>query len=165
MIISPHLIVGATIGAKTHNLGLIIILGLLSHFIMDKIPHWDYPVLKNARLFKETKKIKYLFIFFSQIAIDWTIGLLIMFFCLFYKNLLNINSLIFVSLGIFISTLPDIILGICFLSEEKAFSKKFIKFHGFFHFKEESEKEGKITFLGLLTQIVVIIGALIGFFV
>ena len=68
MIITPHLLVGAAIGAKTHNLGLIIILGLLSHLILDKIPHWDYGE-KLEKLPHDKFFVKNLMILFLKIAI------------------------------------------------------------------------------------------------
>lgn len=50
MLETPHVIVGAAIATKVINPALAIPLALGSHFILDKVPHW------NPHLFTETKK-------------------------------------------------------------------------------------------------------------
>lgn len=152
MIITPHILVGAVIGAKTQNLGFIIILGLLSHFILDKIPHWDYEegAVKN---FAKTKNSKYLIPFFIKIAIDAIIGLAIISFIIWQKNLLIYLN--FILLGILISVLPDILLGSAWIFSHKKLAKKYINFHKIvFHNKKYIKKPSA---LGLATQIIVII--------
>jgi hypothetical protein len=135
---------------------------------MDKIPHWDYASLKNIADFQQTKKIKYLLIFLRKLSVDILVGLLIVLGIIISKKILDLNSLIYIVIGIFFSILPDIILLIVTLfvdSKKNKFAKGYLDFHKkFLHFKHK-EKEGQITFLGLLTQIIVIICALIGFFV
>lgn len=42
MILSVHLLAGAAISSKARNYWAIFILALLSHFILDAIPHWEY---------------------------------------------------------------------------------------------------------------------------
>ena len=163
MILTPHIIIGAAIGAKTHNLGLIIILGLLSHVILDKIPHWDY-TFSNILNFPRTKNFKMLTIDLIKIAIDGLIGLLIVFLILWQKKLLNFSHLPFILLGIFISVLPDIILGFLILFVPPHLSGKYFAFHHkYLHFKHK-QKEGKFTFPGLLTQILVIVITILFFF-
>ena len=154
MILIPHIMVGAAIGAKTQNLGLIVILGILSHFILDKIPHWDYRcrAIKN---FRKDRNFKALFFDFLKIAIDGLIGLSIAFLIIWQKNILNLNYLPFILFGIFACLLPDITLGFSLLFSGK-FAKKYIDFHHrFLHYSKDKEKEGKITFLGLSTEILV----------
>lgn len=155
MILTPHIIVGATIGAKTQNLGLIVILGLITHLIMDKIPHYDYDLPAVFREFRKNKKIKPLLSDFVKMAIDITIGVSIVFIIIWYKNLIDFNYLPFILFGIFISLLPDIILGLAFLIPGKT-ARKINRVGYFFHF-EHKQKEGKITFLGLTTTILITI--------
>jgi hypothetical protein len=160
MILTPHILVGAAIGAKTQNLGLIVILGILSHFILDKIPHWDYQCL-GIKNFKKTKNFKALFFNFLKIAIDGLIGLLIVLLVIWQKNILNLNYLPFILFGIFTCLLPDIALGFSLFFSGK-FAKKYIDFHHrFLHYFKNKEKEGKITFLGLSTEILVSVIAII----
>lgn len=154
MIISPHLIVGAAIGAKTNNLGLIIILGLLNHLILDKIPHWDYSVFKNLEIFKKNKNLKYLLKPFLKMFIDGFIGLIIVFLLIVFKNI-SFNKLLFIGLGIFFSILPDITLVLSNLFMPEKYNARYFSFHEkYLH--SHKEKEGKITFLGLATQILII---------
>lgn len=156
MIFTPHIVVGATIGAKTQNLGLIVILGLITHFVMDKVPHWDY-VWLGIKKFRKDKDFKALFSDLLKIAVDCTFGLLIVFFVLWYKGLLDFNYLPFILFGIFFSTLPDIILGLAWFLPKKSV-KKFINFtEKYLHYPEDKQKEGEITFLGLATEIIVVV--------
>jgi len=163
MIITPHLIVGAAIGAKTHNLGLIIILGLLSHWIMDKIPHWDYSISENIEFFRKTRKVKYLLKPFLKLSLDALIGLIFVFF-ITYKNIRS-SEMPYIVIGVFFSTLPDITLFSSLLFTSEKFSQKYFAFHKkYLHFKHK-EKEGKLTFLGLTTEIIIVLIAIALFFV
>lgn len=155
MIIVPHILVGAAIGAQIRHFGWIIVLGLLSHFILDKIPHWDYgdDVFKK---FSKNKSYKILFIFMLQIMIDALIGLVIVFLIIWQKNTMNLNNLQFILVGILASTLPDIILGTIklFGLESKNLSKKYIHFHeDICHSRKGHIK--KPTLFGVGTEIIV----------
>ncbi|PJE57722.1 MAG: hypothetical protein COU82_00430 [Candidatus Portnoybacteria bacterium CG10_big_fil_rev_8_21_14_0_10_38_18] len=159
MILIPHILVGAAIGAKTHNLGLIVILGLLSHFIMDKIPHWDY-INSGIKDFRKSKNFKALFRDLFKIAVDGMIGLLIVFLIIWQIH--QLTDLLFIMLAIFVSVLPDILLGLVHLFAPRNFAEKYVKFHfRFLHFAKDKEKEGKITFFNISTEILVIVIAII----
>ena len=41
MVITPHVLVGATLGRR-RSLGGAVVLGLVSHYLIDAIPHRDY---------------------------------------------------------------------------------------------------------------------------
>ena len=161
MIITPHLLIGAAIGAKTHNLGLIVILGILSHLILDKIPHWDYGE-KTIVKFRENKSLKLLILFFAELFINCSIGLSAVAIIVWQKNLLELKYLIFIIFGILISLLPDVILSFVwiFYKNLKPFSEKYINFHGkIFHSRKLIRKP---TLLGLGTEILIsLIAALI----
>ena len=51
MLETPHVVVGAAIAVKVGNPALAIPLAFASHFVLDKIPHW------NPHLFTETQKL------------------------------------------------------------------------------------------------------------
>lgn len=163
MVITPHLLIGAAIGAKIKNFGWIIILGIISHFILDKIPHWDYGE-KTIVKFRENKSLKLLILFLVELFIDCSIGLSVAAIIIWQKNLLELKYLIFIVFGILISLLPDVILGFVwiFYKNLRPFSKKYINFH------EKIFHSGKIikkpTLLGLGTEILIsLIAALILF--
>lgn len=50
MLETPHVAVGAAIAAKVGNPYLALPLALASHFVLDRIPHW------NPHFYTETKK-------------------------------------------------------------------------------------------------------------
>jgi len=163
MIFSPHIIIGAAIGAKTQNLGLIIILGLLSHFIMDKLPHWDYSVIPDIKNFRQTKSIKLLIPLILKSTIDVIFGLLIVLLLVWQKDIFD--YLFFIIAGIFFSLLPDAVGALIFIfGNNNLFNKFSILLRRFFHYPRNKEKEGEITFLGLFTQIVLILIAISSFF-
>lgn len=130
MVITPHFLIGAAIGAKIQGIGWIIILGLLSHTVIDRIPHWAYigGVLKK---FQKNKSYKTLFIFSLKLIVDGLIGLLIVASAMWYKNMIKLEYLIPVLIGAFSAILPDILLGIFKLSyiKNKKPSKNFVDFY------------------------------------
>jgi hypothetical protein len=52
MIITAHFLVGAAIATKTHDPVLGLFLAFLSHFILDFIPHADYWIINRNDLTK-----------------------------------------------------------------------------------------------------------------
>lgn len=52
MLLTPHALVGVSIGASTDNIPLIIVLAFLSHFILDMIPHFDWGTWHKEEDFK-----------------------------------------------------------------------------------------------------------------
>lgn len=160
MIVTPHLLLGAAIGAKIKHFGWIIVLAIISHFILDKIPHWDYGK-KALEKFTRNKSFKTLFIFFAKMIFDGLIGLTIVVIIILQKNLLNINDIIPIAIGIAASLFPDLDLGVIKLlgRKFKNFSTSYIKFHNkFLHIKKHISKP---TFLGVGTQVVVSIIAIL----
>jgi len=163
MILIPHIIVGATIGSKLHSIWLIAILSLLSHYILDKIPHWDY-TSGGVKNFLATNQFKYLAVFILKVFIDFFIGFIIIIIMILNRTLPS-DSLKYIFVGFLFAIMPDITLGASFLFKNSTFSQKYFAFHKkYLHFKHENEKEGKITFLGLFSQIVIIAISLLLFF-
>lgn len=163
MVLTPHLLAGALIGAKTHNLGLIIILGILSHFILDRIPHWDYP---NAGIsnYRQGRNLKKLLIEFTKVLTDGLVGLIILWVIIFWKeDLLATKNIIFMLIGIFFATLPDIFLLFSYLIFPEKIAEKLINFHhGFFHYKRPERDENKP--LGLFLEILMVFLIILAFF-
>ena len=40
MFVTTHVLIGAVIGARTHSTATAYGLGVLSHFVLDAVPHW-----------------------------------------------------------------------------------------------------------------------------
>ncbi len=116
-----HVIAGAVIAKYLSSIPLVIILSLISHFVLDIIPHRDNlferKLSKNSYNIKITKKA----VLFE--ALDAFIGLiLIMIIYLKFSSLLMVFS-------IFISLLPDVIkLGHFILKDNKLFIR-YLYFH------------------------------------
>lgn len=154
MILAPHLLVGAAIGAKIKNIGWIIVLGFVSHLILDRIPHWDYG-RKAIEKFAESKSYKTLCIFFLQLLIDGLTGLIIVIFIIWHRKMMKLEYLIPILIGMFVAILPDILLGIFKLSyvKSKKPSRHFIDFyHKTIHHSKHIRKP---TLLGLGAEILV----------
>jgi len=110
MVITPHFLVGAVIGSRIKNWGIIAILAIISHVILDKIPHWDYGK-GSIKRFAKTKSYKILFIFLLKIAIDGLLAIFIVLSIANYKQTVNAIYLAPILFGGLIAILPDIILG------------------------------------------------------
>jgi len=152
MILAPHVLVGAAIGAKIKNIGWIIVLAIMSHVILDKIPHWDYGDKENKR-FKENKSYKTLFTFFAKLLIDGLIGLILVMLVIWYRKTMDLEHLIPILIGMFFAILPDILLGVFVISyvKSKKPSKNFIDFyHKTIHHSNHIRKP---TLIGLGTEI------------
>jgi len=159
MVLTPHILVGAAIGAKTQNLGLIVILAIISHFILDRIPHWDYSN-KELETFSQNKSCKTLFNFFLKIAIDGLMGLIIVIFIIWQKNIINPKYLFYVLIGISASLLPDILLGFAkFFSNKSRVLRVYKNLHEKTLHNPKHIK--KPTLLGLGTQLLTIVIAII----
>lgn len=143
MIIFPHLLIGAAIGLKIHNPFAIVILALASHFVADKIPHWEY-LSKNL---KDLNKKEFL-VFLLKVAGDGLLGLLLLFWLL--KNQSSWPYAIF---GAFISALPDFPLLLIYFFPHAKWLLFYQKFHTANHIEQDGAKK-KI--LSLISELAVI---------
>jgi hypothetical protein len=136
-----HVLAGAVIAKYFPNIFIIMLLGLISHFLIDAIPHRDS--LFTKEFFKKSYKLKIGDKGVLLEIIDFLIIiLLIIFIQIKFDNLLMLFS-------IFVSLLPDIIKIGYFarLNNNKIF-RKYI----YFHLKIQKE----IPWIpGLLTQLIV----------
>ena len=136
-----HVLAGAVIAKYFPNFFIIILLGLILHFLIDAIPHRDS--LFTKEVFKKSYKIqvndKAVLLEISDIII----AILLIFYIYFKFN----NSLML--FGIFFSLLPDILrLGYFTKLRDNKFFTKFMLFH------LRIQKE--ISWIpGLLTQLIV----------
>ena len=141
MIIFPHLLIGAAIGLKFHNPWAIFILALASHFIADRIPHWEY----LSKKLKDLNK-KELFVFLLKVAIDSLLGLLLL-FCLLKEQ----NSWPYAIFGAFISALPDFPLLLVRFFPRVKWLIYYQKFHEANHLKQKNTKKNILPMISELT--------------
>ncbi len=96
MTLSTHSVVGAGLALVTHvNPGVAFVIGFTSHFVLDAIPHWDYPMKR------------------SFIALDVILSLLLVWF-FFFPHSESIVSFFTsaVAWGAFGAVLPDMLMGL-----------------------------------------------------
>lgn len=121
MILSLHMITGAVIGDKANKrTALVLTLALLSHFVLDFIPHFEY-ILKPLTLFLD-------------LALGTTVAVI-----LAYKNIRKAKTII---ASAFIAILPDAPAFIRIVSAKlghpdlfNSFVSRSITAHNYFHTK------------------------------
>lgn len=121
MLLTPHILIGALIGFKIQNPWLVFILAIISHFILDAIPHREYDIKALRR-----KKIDKQFIIeLFQVITDLVIGVSTTIFFVWHSP--SRNSAI---LGMMAAVIPD---GITFLYWRTKFPifKTITDFHRF----------------------------------
>lgn len=115
MILLVHMLLGALIGKEINNPILAIILAFFSHYILDFLPHVEYPI-ENIEKNQWTKALPDIL----RVALDFSLGILLIF--LFSKN----HPIIYVCA--FFAIIPD---GLSLL---KSFAKnKILEKHSKLH--------------------------------
>lgn len=143
MIEAIHIAVGAAIAQETGNPVLGMIFAFLSHYVLDFIPHIEYPVSGKRKL-KEIPIRDFL-----KVAADIFIGFSIVLF--FAKNLPLALA------GGFFGMLPDLITIPSFFFLES----KFVRFYSRFHCDIIHAFQTKISsFWRISIQVALIIAAI-----
>ncbi len=143
-----HILAGALIAKYIPSLWPVIILSIVSHFILDIIPHWDGFTNKPSKKYKLQINKKRIIIR----AIDMLIGIILV-FILFAK----FSSTIML-IGIFFSLLPDMAKILYFTPLKNT---KIIESYMHFHSRIQGKSNWK---LGLLIQVLISIALLIAIF-
>lgn len=139
MVLSPHLIAGAALGAKFQNPYLMPMVAIALHHLMDRLPHYDYKIMP----FSASSTIK--------ISLDILAGILtIAFIYLFFNPAADLTSIIN---GVFFSALPDGILLLSLIFPKNNLLQKYQKFHGLFHY--DPIKTHKFRLSGIYVQVII----------
>jgi hypothetical protein len=78
LILATHAIVGAAIASQIPNHPITaLVAGIASHFVIDAIPHWDYPLGSILSKKSPLTLDKRMLVDFSLIAVDGLAGLVI----------------------------------------------------------------------------------------
>jgi len=120
MIITPHLLVGAALGHHAPNAITAFGLGLISHFVLDNIAHWDYLSYIDLKNKDHLKKM----------SLDFSIAVI-----LAAALVWRLPDLFCILAGITGALLPDALEVIC-KNFKISFLKPFSKFHLFLHHKK-----------------------------
>lgn len=158
MLLAPHILVGAAVAASTPNPLLGLIFAFLSHFLLDRIPHWEYSIdpLKQIK----TMGAKRCMPMFRRVALDLSIGLIVLILALaLSKN--DAPSLIYI-FGGFFGIFADGLSFLLFLAPKNAILVKLLKsfyaLHRGVHF---NKKMGLPPLrIGLATQAIAVLLAL-----
>jgi len=129
MILSTHSVVGAVSAySLTNNPFIALLVGIVSHFVLDAIPHWDYTLNTN----EPNPTIKGFVIDAARVSLDLTLGFLLV--LLFVQGINDFNPIIWA--GVLGGIIPDIFQ---FLGRRlpKTPLFLFVKFHDIFHTKKE----------------------------
>jgi len=121
MLETPHVMVGAAIASKVTSPALSIPLSFLSHFVLEKVPHW------NPHLNSETEKYgkptkKSTTIAFLDVTTSLILGSFIA-----YKSYPNVQQVINILTCCIAASIPDIVEGpYFFLGIRDRYLKKWI---------------------------------------
>lgn len=115
MILLVHMLLGAAIGSSVKSIPLAIVLAFLSHYLLDLLPHIEYPMQNEWK--KQWKKMLPDII---KVALDICAGLLLIF--IFSKN----QPIIYICA--FFAILPD---GLTVLNN--LMPNKVLEFHRMLH--------------------------------
>ena len=148
MLETPHVVIGAVIATKIGNPFISLPLAFASHFVLEKIPHWNPHLNTEKKKYgKVTKNSTYL------VAVDVVISLIIG-FSLAFRVMPNTYHAVTILLACFVSVLPDVIEGPYFFFDfRNKYIKKWIAF-------QKSLQVDASPIPGLATQIVTVFSAL-----
>ncbi len=143
MLLGAHLMAGATAGEYVNNPFLAFAAGIVLHFILDAVPHFD-----------TTDDSKLTFRQMALVAIDGIVGFAVLYFCYRDFSIHKISYLAGALGGIFPDLLDNVPLW------EKAFQKTFFgkKFHQFHAWLQHFELR---PISGLAIQYIIIVAAVL----
>lgn len=145
MLETPHTILGATIAAKIPNPLIALPLALLSHLLLDQIPHWNPDLGGEVRKYGRVSSRSNLIIL-ADVVLSLGFG-----FWIASQALPNLAKAAVIILASFMAVVLDVIEGFhFFLGVEQPLLKRLINF--------QHEHQKRVPFLpGVLTQIFVIL--------
>ena len=149
MLITPHLLTGAAIGATNLSPAISFTLAFLSHFVLDAIPHLESTTFYKDKRKKIDEPVREEYYY---AAVDAVIGIAIIFLIYFYFQ----NPLVL--WGAFFGILPDIIDNVPLWYGIRKFPvfHQLHQLHDFIHF----DLKKKYWVWGLISQLIIIAAAL-----
>ena len=150
MVLASHIIVSGLLASQTGNYFLAALIGFISHYILDAIPHWDNYLSLNFKPRAENEKGFLWHKFFIKeavkIAVDIFAGLIILFLLFRIFEPVNVFPAL---IGIFFGILPDPLQLLYFITKWKL-----LKLNADFQYAIQKIKQGFA--LGVITQIATI---------
>ena len=149
MILSIHAITGAVLGSYGTSPVQASVQGLISHYLIDFLPHFDYKINDIAKGDWESAYLEFLKILADLMIAGAVIAFII------YKNPENILSIL---LGSFFALFPDGLLFIHFILSKKSpelLIRRFLAGHYEFHYKIHSNVRS-VTATSIIVQLLLI---------
>jgi len=148
MVLTPHILAGAALGASTVNPLVATVGAFALHFALDAIPHWDYDIRSSRK-----KAI-------LKVSADLAVAGVAVLFLIWHMPLeQQISTLI----GGFFGVLPDGLLLLSFIFKNK-YLDRFARFHNFWHWLIVPKGTKSPFIWGFGVQIVVILLAILNIF-
>lgn len=149
MLETPHVAVGAAIAINVGNPFLALPIVLMSHFVLDKIPHW------NPHLNTDLKKTGKISKKNTRIVVADSVLALILGTTIAFSAMPDLAMVTIVLLSCFVAVLPDLVEApYYFLRKKGKAIERFIKW-------QKSIQSDTTPFWGLLTQGVIVLAALL----
>jgi len=126
MLLTPHILLGAAIGAKISNPGAIFALSFASHYFLDALPHYEYEIPGLKGKLPDDKKI---FIDFLKLAADFSLGVALA-LTLVWDSPFRTGAV----LGMLSALIPDALLFLYWRHPDNKFLKIFALPHRACHF-------------------------------
>jgi len=137
MLLAPHILVGAAVAVSTPEPILGLVFAFLSHFILDRIPHWEYSVepLRNI----SAKGLLYVAPILRRVALDITAGVVM----LVIAVAISPDDIPFTAwaLGGFLGILPDGLSFLLFTKKNGGYWSIILKMFYVFHQKVHFDKK------------------------
>ncbi len=129
MILVTHSVIGASLAHRFTSAAAAFVVGLISHYVSDMIPHWHYPVPEIVRAAEKppgTKALTVNMVLFPElirVSIDLVLGIGLALFL--FKG-----SPLVVFFAAFGAVLPDLLVGLA-----KFYPQKILVWHDIIHRK------------------------------
>jgi len=99
---TPHVVVGAAIASKIANPAIALPLALASHFLLDKVPHWNPHINTEKKKYGRITKSTNNFVFLD-VATSLILG-----FAIAFKAYPDINHFTWILVASFVAIVPDL---------------------------------------------------------
>lgn len=147
MTLTTHATLGAVISHAVGIPFLAFILGFISHFLIDMIPHGDTGLSDNFRVHKRRRK--------QAVAYVIVDGIFALFFVLLLANTRDIESMRTFTWGIVGGVLPDLLVGLYEVTKYP-FLRGFTRIHFYFHDFFVKRKGDVPLYYALIAQVVLV---------
>jgi hypothetical protein len=149
MLETPHVAIGAVIASKIPNPFIAIPLAFASHFVLEKVPHWNPHIVSETKKYGAPTK-KSLIIIAADVALALITGSLIA-----WQAMPDAKHAAVIMAASFASVLPDLIEAPYFFLKMR---NKFLL--SWLHFQKSLQSDTTF-FWGMLTQALTIVAAIL----